>query len=87
MDLGPIEFVTIARRTKANGSGEGLPLAIAPIPNAYGTIEIVGVVLIVPLTVQPPARATFVNLMTPFVSFVGRLPGPQLPIGEVKDTL
>ena len=61
-------------------------MAIASISNAYGTIEIVGEVLILPLTVQPPASGTLVNLITPLESFVGMFPGPQLPIGEVKET-
>ncbi len=51
------------------------------------TIESVGEVVMLPLTVQPPVSGWLVKLTTPPLRVVFKVLGPQLPIGDVKVTL
>src|SRR6185312_1838198 len=46
-----------------------------------------GLVVMTPVMVQAPAIAIFLNRILPSMTFTGTVFGPQLPIGEVKDTL
>src|SRR6185295_8425472 len=54
---------------------------------AYGWMESAGFVVMTPVMVQAPAIATFLKRILPSMIFTGTVFGPQLPIGEVNDTL
>src|SRR5690348_2205822 len=81
-----------SRRTRANGNRCYWPRpraqasAIFSLRCQFFTIDSFGVVVMVPLTEHPPRKATAVNLIAPFRTVTGMVPGPQFPIGDVNVT-